>query len=330
MKTSSIRRDVVRIAAALLAVAFAPAAVMAQATYPSRPIRIIVPFGVATGVDLVARGLAEQLTRQMGVPLHIDNREGAGGALGTPAVQNAEPDGHTLLFTVSPPFSVQPLLQVKPSYDATRLTPVARVGTVAMSLVTSGKGRFKTFEEAAAFGEKNPGKLTYAHTGTGTLGFLSIERMNKERGIRMLSVPYKGAPQALMDTTSGMVDLTLRALSGVIPLAASGELRLLAVGFPTRLPSLPDVPTMAEVLKRPGFDSIVTYAVFGPPGMNPAHVQKLNAEVRRAMASPTMKLQLEKAAVDPAPSTPEELGALVRSEAATYRKLLDEIGVKPE
>lgn len=327
------RRAVIRaLASALVAAPLALGGVAyGQAAYPSKPIRLVVHFGPGTGLDLVARGLAQQLTNQMGVSVIVDNREGAGGAIGAAAVQSASPDGYTLLFASNPPFALQPTFMKSAGYDALRgFTPIAKVSSTYTAMVSGKSAPFSTFSQFAEYAKKKPGEVTYAVPGYGSVAFVDMERINQSIGLKTLGVPYKSATQALTDTIGGQINIYMTVLPATLPHITAGTLNVLAVGSPHRLESLPNIPTMAEVIKQPGFVSSLFHAVLGPAGMKPEITARLYREVATAVQAPQFRQLLEKANVLPTLGTPEELAKDLAASDDAARKMMNLLGIKPE
>lgn len=303
----------------------------AQSTSPAKPVRVVVPFGAGTGLDVAARALSSQLAVQMKVPMPVENREGAGGAIGSTVVQSAPPDGSTLLIAVNPPFVVQPMLMKSAGYDPAKgFTPIAKVATVDLALVAGKDAPFSTFDEFVNYVRKNPGKVTYAYPGTGTGSFLDMERIRSALNLDMLGVAYKSAGQAMTDVIGGQVSVWLPSLPAALPFVPNGQLKVLAIGSPHRLPVLPNVPTLAEATKQPGFQSTVWYGVFGPAGMKRDMVERLNKEIGAAMATPAVKEILEKSSITPTMTTADEFAKEVAANNGDSRALVDRLGLKPE
>ncbi len=306
-------------------------AARAQAEYPERVIRIVVPFAPGTGLDVIARGFAERFTEQMGVTALVENRDGAGGMLGTGVVKSAPPDGYTLVFTAHPPFAVATLLQKTPTYDPGRdFMPIAKVADVPMVLVASNAAPFGSFGAFVDHVGKNPGKLTYASSGIGTPSHLNMERIKLTRGLVIQDAPYKSAAQAMTDVMAGHVPLYLPSYPAALPHLAAGKLRGLAIGSIRRATALPDMPTMAEALGQPDFEAVVWYGFLAPAGTAPAIVSRLNAEISRAMATPQMKDILTRLGTEPAMASGADLAARIRRDVSDARKLLDDLKLAPE
>ncbi|HSW19725.1 MAG TPA: tripartite tricarboxylate transporter substrate binding protein [Ramlibacter sp.] len=303
----------------------------AQGAYPQKPIRIIVPFGAGSGVDVTARALAAQLSIQMGTSVFVENREGASGGLGTLAVQQAHADGYSLLFAAHPPFVTSPLMQKTPMYDPVKgFTPVAKVGAIHMALIGSTKAPFKSFDQFVDYATKNPGKVSYGHPGQSTLAYLDVERIRLARRLSLLEVPYKATGQVMTDTIAGVVEIGLPSVPGALPFIQGGQINVLAIGSPKRLPQLPDVPTLAEALQQPGFESAVWYGLLAPAGLPTEIRDRLYKEVSSAMGVRKVQEVLEKSIVSPALKDGEAFASEIRRDAEDSRRLIQQLGIQPQ
>lgn len=255
--------------------------------YPSRTITVIVPFAPGSGIDVVARQLVESLRQQLSATILVENRPGASGAVGAAAVAKAPKDGYTLLLSASPPFSTAPFALDAALYDPlASFVPVSQFAVAPVVLVTSTKAPVSTFAEFIAFAKAHPEKSTYVSAGTGSVGDLYGALISQAFGAPMQEIPYKGHEQGLLDVTSGTILTSFTATSGAIPHIEAGRLRALAVGARERIAQLPDVPTFAEVLERPGFQAVVWYGLLAPAGVPRDIVDRLSDEVAKAVATP--------------------------------------------
>lgn len=252
--------------------------------FPNKPIRIVAPFNAGT-VDILARSFAERLSAQLGVGVIVDSQPGAGGIVGTGNVTKAAADGYTLLFTASEPMIMAPLLMAKPPYDPTKdLTPITKVATSAMILVAYPGAPFQSFEEMVAYAKKNPAALSYASSGVGSPAQMIMERLQATLGFKATEVPYKNVGQMSIDTMSGQIPITLLSLSGAQQFLSDKTLRPLAIGSLKRVASLPSVPTMSELTKRP-FDATLGYGFYGPAKLPADVAEKLHVEISKALES---------------------------------------------
>ncbi|KAF1044222.1 Bug family tripartite tricarboxylate transporter substrate binding protein [Xylophilus sp.] len=282
-------RPLTRRAAALLGagavLALAAGGTRADAPYPNRPIRLIVPFPPGGATDNVARLLAKTLAEDLGQPVVIDNRGGAGAIIGAEAAAKAEPDGYTLIYTTAGVHVVNPAIYPKLPYrPLENWSMVSLLVSVPLALTVTANSRFRTAQELIDYARQNPDKLTYGSAGNGTSLHQSGEMFKHATGTRILHVPYKGAGPAMNDFLGGQVDMMFSYVGSVLPGAKDGRLRLLAIGSPQRLPVVPDVPTVAEVAGKPGYDSDTWTGLAGPAGLPAPIVERLNKAAQRALA----------------------------------------------
>ena len=313
--------------AGLVALA-AAGSVLAQATFPSKPIRVVVPFPAGSATDVVARILGQSVSAAIGQSVLIDNKAGADGAIGGAEVANAAPDGYTLLFATNSPMAAVPALRKTPPYDPVAdFAPVTDVGRYTFFLYANAATPFKTVGEMIAYAKANPGKLNYA-TGNAT-GIVSFAQINALAGIDMAHIPYKGEPAGVADLVANRVQLMVATLTTGGPHMREGRLRALATTLPRRSPVFPDVPTMAEA-GLPQF-SILSWAALYAPAKTPKEVvDRLNREFVAAMKRPDVLAAVEKQAFALTPSTPEQLAELTRSQKEAYARILRAAGVQPE
>jgi tripartite-type tricarboxylate transporter receptor subunit TctC len=309
------------------AILFQPALVTAQ-PYPAKPVRIIVPFPAGGGTDLMARTLGDKLGAALGQPFLVDNRSGAGGALGTDLAAKASPDGYTLLVSSSSALVIGPNLMKKSPYDPLRdLAPVILISSSPNVLVVHPSVPAKSVKELIALAKRQPGALNYASNGAGTLSHLTAELFRLRGGFEMVHVPYKGAPPAVIDTMAGNVSLLFSAYPTVSTQVKSGRLRALAVTSASRASIAPELPTVAETL--PGFDSSQWWGMFGPAGMPPAIVSRLNAEMQKALAMADVKKRLAADAADPIGGSEADCWKFLRADFEKWRKVIGDAGVRP-
>jgi len=299
------------------------AAVAAAQGYPAKPVRVIVPFPPGGGTDIMARTLADKLAGRLGQQLIVDNRSGAGGALGTELAAKAAPDGYTLIMNSSSALVIGPNLVRKPPYDPLRdFAPVILVSSAPNVLVIHPSVPAKTVKELIALAKRRPGELNYASNGVGTLSHLTGELFKLRAGIDMLHVPYKGGPPAVTDTVAGHTSVLFAAFPTVAPQVRAGRLRALAVSSAKRAAVAPELPTVAETL--PGFESSQWWAVFGPAGMPVAIVNRLNAEMQKILALPDIRKRLAADAAEPIGGTPAECLVFMRADYEKWRKVISQ------
>ena len=319
-----------RIALVSLATSVFAASASAQtAGYPSKPIQLVVPFAVASGIDQLGRELAEQLRQQMNTAFVVDNREGAGGLIGGTYVARSQPDGHTIMIAAHPPFGIAPLLQKDAGYDPlTSFAPVARLGAVPMVLVTAGSSPFKTYAEMAAYVRANPDKANYAASGIGSPGQLFTQLIKMHTGLPLTEISYKSTGQALTDAIAGFVQISLVSYPAALAHIKAGTLRLLAVGSTERLKAYPDIPTIAESIGQPGFEASVWYGILAPAGTPADRVERLNTEIVKAMTNPKMVDFLNRASITPQVQGPAAFATAIRNDVATAKKIIEFAQIK--
>ncbi|MEO5669363.1 MAG: tripartite tricarboxylate transporter substrate binding protein [Ramlibacter sp.] len=323
------RRGALRHIAGLGAVLAWPVA-QAQAAWPGKqPIRLVVPYGVGGAPDILARLFAQEMAGTLGASV-VDNKGGAGGNLGADAVAKSAPDGYTLLVTTAATHSINPALYASMPYDSVRdFTPIALVASTPLILVTSAAGPLKSLADVLARAKAQPGDVSYASAGNGTMQHIAGELMESMAKVKATHIPYKGSGQVMPDLIAGRVSIMFNSVAAVAPLVRDGRLRALAVTTPRRLPGWPDVPTMAEA-GMPGFEASAWYAVFGPAGMNAATVQRLNHELQRITDLPAVRERYQVLGLEPLKSTPQELGDTVKRDLQKWTAFIRERNIKAD
>jgi tripartite-type tricarboxylate transporter receptor subunit TctC len=297
--------------------------------YPSKPVRLILPFPPGGGTDILGRLIGERLAANLGQPVVVDNRGGAGGNLGAEAAARAAPDGYTLLLA-APTIAISPSLYAKLAYDPLKdLAPISLVATVPNVMVTHPSVPARTLQEFIALAKAKPGELNFGSGGRGTSNHLGGELFNLVAGVKLVHVPYKGVNLAMNDVLAGNVQLVLIGIPAVAPHIRSGRLRALAVVAPQRASALPDVPTAAEA-GLPGFEVTTWYGVLAPAGTPRAIIVRLNSELVRIMHMPELQPRLADMATEPRTGTPEEFGAYLREEIAKWAEVIRKAGIRPE
>ena len=297
--------------------------------FPSRPLRILVPFPPGGGTDVAARALGEHIFRELGQPVVVDNRPGGNSVIATEALARAEADGHTLLLTTDF-HSINAAFGARLPYDSLKdFAFVARVSTSPLMLVTYPGVGMKTLGEVVAAARANPGKLSFASLGTSSPHYLGFEWFKRMAKLDIIDVPYKGGGPALAAVMGGQVTFSLVVASNGIRQAKAGKLVALAVTGPARASVAPEVPTFAES-GYPDFVLLNWYGILAPAATPRAAVQRLNASIVAGLKSAEVQGRLASAGVDAAPGTPEELDAWVRNDIAHYRKMIELTGAKPE
>ena len=312
---------------ACLARTTALVATAACAAYPEKPVTLVVPWAPGGSTDILARAIAEQLTKSMGQPVIVENRAGASGNIGSNIVAKAKPDGYTLLIGSMSTHAMNPaLIPNMPFKGADDFTPIALVANVVNTMVINPSVPAKNLQEFIAYAKANPGKLAYASAGGGSTNHLSAEMFKKAAGIEMLHVPYKGGAPAVLDTVANQTQVLFSAGTQTLPHVKAGRLRLVAVTEVRRSALLPDVPTVAETL--PGYEMSVWYAAFGPAGMPRELVARLNMEINKALAVPEVRARMDAMGVDVISSTPEQLAETLRRDTARYTRVIQDLGIK--
>jgi tripartite-type tricarboxylate transporter receptor subunit TctC len=272
-----------------------PANLNAQANWPDKPVKFIVPFAAGGATDLLARPWAEALGKAFGQQFIIENRGGASGLIGGEAAFKAAPDGSTFLFSSNSVTVFQPLLR-KVNYDSTKFVPVARMGDSISGFIVHPKHGFKTLKDMIDFAKKNPGKLTFGSSGPGTTTHLRYEMLKFKTGVDILHVPYRGGADSLTDLLAGVIDIMNEG--STLPHAKAGKLTLLNVNHFERFAEFPDVPTLTEA-GVPDADVPVWFALYAPPGTPAEIVEKLNAKINEISKTPAMKEIQQKASAVP-------------------------------
>jgi tripartite-type tricarboxylate transporter receptor subunit TctC len=312
---------------ALISLAAAPAAFAQAAPWPARPIRLIIPFPPGGPTDLVARVLAERMSRTLGQPLIIENRPGANGNIGNDAVAKAEADGYTVLYNTSS-IALSPAIYAKLPYDAQRdLAPVVQTATIPMVLAVNPSVPVQDVRGFVEHLRARPNALSYGSSGTGNVTHLTAVMLLRSQGLEAVHVPYRGSAPALIDAISGQVQFVTDTVNSALPLIRDGKLRALAVTSPKRLAPLPDVPTIAETL-IPGFEAGAWQGIMVPARTPRAVVDRLNAAAMEALADPAVLAKLAEQGTEPLGSTPDEYGRILRDETVRWGRVIAENGVK--
>ena len=301
-----------------------------SAVNSSRPVRVLVGFAAGGALDLTARIIANKWAdNNNGQPMIVENRPGASSNTAAEVVVKGAADGQTL-YMGSYVNAVSPSMFLKLSYDPVKdLTPIVRVVTTASVLLVNASSPVRSLQDLVALANSKQGQLSYSSAGNGSASHLAGELLASRANVKMLHVPYKGSPQAIMDVVGGQVDLTFAVMSGALPQIQSGKLRALAVTSLERSRLLPDVPTVAES-GYPGFQQLQWYGLFGPAGIPSSTVERFNREVIQIIKIPDVAKQLAAQGLDIAPSSPNELAELLKSEIAMYAKIVRDAGIKPE
>jgi tripartite-type tricarboxylate transporter receptor subunit TctC len=322
-----LRRNFLKLAASVIAAPALPKFAFAL-DYPTRPTRIIAGFAAGGGVDITARLIGQWLADHLGQAFVVENRTGAGGNIGTEAAVKSAPDGYTLLLATVPN-AVNASLYDKLSFDFIRdIAPVAGVIRVPMVVLVHPDVPAKTIAEFIAYAKANPGKINMASAGSGSAPHMAGELFKMMTGVDMVHVPYRGQGPAMTDLLGGQVQILFAAAPGTADYVKTGKLRALAVTTTTRMPELPDVPTVGDAV--PGYEASQWYG-FAAPKNTPAEiVDKLNKEINVAMADPGMKAKLAALGGETMPGSPADFGKLIADETEKWGKVVRTAGIKPE
>jgi tripartite-type tricarboxylate transporter receptor subunit TctC len=311
-----------------IAIVFAATAPVLAQQYPAKAVRMIVGFPAGGTSDIMARLTGQKLSEAWGQTFIIDNRPGAGGNIGTELVAKAAPDGYTLLVSPGSTLTSNPAVYSKVPFDPVRdFAPVTIIAGVPNALVVHPSVPVNNVKELIALAKSRPGQLAYASTGAGQSTHLSAELLKLSAGINMIHVPYKGSAPALTDVVAGQVSVMFDNLPSVLPFIKSGRLRPLAVSSATRSRALPEVPTVAESA-LPGFDVTVWFAVLAPAATPRDIVNRLNAEIVKAIKTQDMRERLAQQGADPVGNTPEDFAAVIKRDLAKWAKVVKDANIK--
>ena len=299
------------------------------AEYPDRPLRLILPFPAGGAVDIVARLVAQKLSDDLGKPVVIENKAGAGGIIATDAVAKSAPDGYTLLLT-TPNHTINAALQPSLPYDTEKdLAPISVVAEVPEVLVSHPAAPFATFAGFVDYARTNPGKLNYSSAGIGTLPHVTFELLLRRTGIQVAHIPYRGAAPAMNDLLAGTVQLKLDTYATAHPHVATGKLRMLGIASRARSKLMPDTPTIAE-MGLPGYEGILWIAMMAPAGTPQPVIDKLAAASARAARLPDVVARFDSLGVEPVGGTSAAFASLVARELPQWRELIKAANIKPE
>ena len=311
-----------------LALVMTAGAASAQ-TYPTKAVRLVVPFLAGGSTDIVGRTVAQKLSEMWGQQAFVDNRPGGGTTIGTEMVAKAAPDGYTLLVTPAP-FTINPSLLTKLPYDAlTDFMPITLINTTPLVMVVNPGVPAKNVKELIALAKAKPGKLNFGSSGTGGSNHLAGELFDAMAGVKMVHIPYKGNAGALTDIVGGHLDVVYNGITSAVALIRGGKLRALAVTSLQRSAALPDVPTLDESGLK-GFEAVAWNGLTAPAKTPREIIMKINADVIKIVNSPELKERLKADGSDPVGNSPEQYAAFLRNEIAKWAKVIKFANVKPE
>jgi tripartite-type tricarboxylate transporter receptor subunit TctC len=308
------------------ALSLAPLAAQAQAAYPSKPITIIVPFSAGGTTDILARVVGQFMSTDLGQPVVVDNRAGAGGNIGGQAAARATPDGYTIFMGTVGTHAINQALYKKMPFDPIKdFAPLSRVAMVPNLLVANPSQPYKNVKELIAYAKANPGKVNFGSSGAGSSIHLSGELFKQMAGVDMQHVPYRGSAPAVSDLLGGQISIMFDNMPSAIPHVKGGKLRPLAVTTAKRSPALPDVPTIAES-GVPGYEATSWFGLLAPAGTPAPVIAKLNASILKALANPEVKKKLAEQGAEAAGEKPEQFAAFIVAETAKWGKVVKESG----
>ncbi|MFL6570714.1 MAG: Bug family tripartite tricarboxylate transporter substrate binding protein [Burkholderiales bacterium] len=311
----------------VLIIAFSATLTASAQDWPGKPVRIIVPFPPGGSADLLPRIVGEKLAEKFGQPVIVDNRPGAAGNIGASAVFQADPDGYTLLSAPPPPLVINRLLYPKLAYDSTKFVPVSVIAAIPNVLLVHPRVSASSVAEFIAYAKANPGKLNYSSQGNGTTSHLTAELFKSMAGgLSLAHVPYKGSAPALAALLAGEVDMMCDNLGVSLPHVKAGRIKALAVASAKRVPSLPDVPALAESL--PGFEAVAWFGIVGPPGMSAPIAEKISAGVAEALRDPEVRARLAALSAEPMGLTPAQTAAYIGEETERWAAVIRTASVK--
>ena len=320
--------DAARLVFMALAAATAGAA-FAQAGYPSKPVRMVVPSSAGGGTDIVARIIAPELSKRLGQQVVIDNRPGAGTMIGIEVAAKSPPDGYTLLMGLST-LAINSALYKKVPYDPQRdFAPITQAVSSASIIVVHPSIPVKTLKELIAFARARPDQLNYASAGTGTYPHMTMELFLSMAKLKMVHIPYKGTAPAMIDMVAGQVATMAATILTGMPQIRAGRLRPLAITSAARSPIVPDIPTVAEA-GLPGYESVQWYGMLAPARTPRDIITRLHGEATRVLQQPEIKARFAGDGADPVGSTPEEFSRYIQSELTKWAKVAREAGIQPE
>jgi tripartite-type tricarboxylate transporter receptor subunit TctC len=314
----------------LIGLLLAPLLALAQA-YPTKPVRLVVPFATGGAADTIARAAGNRISEALGQPVVIDNRAGGLATIGSDIVAKAAPDGYTLLLAVSPPHTTSPFFVKNLPFDNIKdFTPIAIIATFPQAIVVHPSFPAQSLKELIDYVKKNPGKVSFGTSGTGTAQHLGGLQLNKATGMDMQHIGYKGGAQATNDLLGGQIPVAILTLSNVIGHARAGKLRLIAMMESTRSKAAPEVPTVAEA-GVPGFATPDTWiGLMGPARMSAPLIRQLNGVVTKSLEFPDVRSRLEAAGFEVGVATQEAFAESIAKSYGVYQKIVNDAGIKPE
>ena len=296
----------------------------AQGQYPARPIRLVVPFPAGGATDIFARAVSNKLGERLGTTIVVDNKPGAGGAIGSDIAAKAAPDGYTLLLATSSTHSIGPSFSTnKLPYDVVAdFTPIAHVGNAPNLMVVPNSAPANTVREWIDYARKNPGKLNYASSGNGTIVHLSAEYFKAQTGLFLVHIPYRGTALAMPDLISGKIDVLFDSIASALPHLKDGRIKALGISSARRSPLFPDMPTIAETV--PGYETVTFFGLYGPKGLPADITARVNAALNQALQDADVKDRLARLGIEPVGGTPQQFAAMAEADRAKWKKIIQD------
>ena len=320
------RRQLLLSSAAAAALAALPAAAQ---TYPSKPIRLVVPFPAGGATDIFGRAVSQKLGEKLGTTVIVDNKPGAGGTIGSDIVAKAPADGYTLLLATSSTHSIGPALSNKLPYDAVAdFAPIAHVGSAPNLMVVPNSSPAKNVREWIEYAKKNPGKLNYASSGNGTIVHLMAEYFKASTGLYLVHIPYRGTALSIPDLVSGKLDLLFDSLPSALPHVKEGRLRALGITSLKRSPLFPELAPIADTV--PGWESTTWFGLYGPKNMPADMVTRINAALNQALQEADVKDRLARLGIDPVGGTPQQFASMLETDRAKWKKIITDRKITAE
>ena len=294
--------------------------------WPSKPVRVVVPFPAGGGTDLITRELANKLANS-GYSVIVDNKPGSGGNIGVDAAAKAQADGYTFVMGQTSNLAINPTLYAKLPYDPVKdLAPISLVASAPLVIVVGADSPYKTLADVVNAAKAKPGSINYATSGSGTVAHLAAEQFQKTANVSLTHIPYKGAAQGATDVISGQVQLYVSSIPTLIGHIKSGKMRPIAVTSAKRADDLPQVPAIAETYK--GFEAVTWFGILGPANLPKDVIAKFNADINKALKDPDLQKKLGEQGADVAGSSPEQFAKLVRDDIARWGKIVKDSGAK--
>jgi tripartite-type tricarboxylate transporter receptor subunit TctC len=304
---------------AALTVAATP--LLAQSAYPSRPIRLVVPFPAGGATDIFARAVSQKLGEKLGASVVVDNKPGAGGTIGSDIAAKAAPDGYTLLLATSSTHSIAPSFGAKLPYDPIAdFTSISHVGNAPSIMVVPNNAPAKNVKEWIDYARSKPGKLNYSSSGNGTIVHLTAEYFKAQTGLFLVHIPYRGTALAMPDLISGKIDLIFDSLPSALPHMKEGRIKALGITTRKRSALLPDLPAVAETV--PDFESNTWFGLYGPKGLPAELVTRINSGVNQALQDADVKDRLARLGIEPVGGTPQQFAAMAEADRAKWKKII--------